>query len=91
MRVFIYNGGLRLVGKSGVGQAILHQREMLRRPGMNLQSNYSPGHTSYTLQGYVDFLPGAVPWYLSLIHIYHLASAPHSHCGGRRFESDQVH
>ena len=31
MRVFIYNGGLRLVGKSGVGQAILHQREMLRR------------------------------------------------------------
>ena len=28
MRVFIYNGGLRLVGKSGVGQAILHQREM---------------------------------------------------------------
>ena len=31
MRVFIYNGGLRLVGKSGVGQAIFHQREMLRR------------------------------------------------------------
>ena len=31
MRVFIYNGGRRLVGKSGVGQAILHQREMLRR------------------------------------------------------------
>ena len=31
MRVFIYGGGLRLVGKSGVGQAIFHQREMLRR------------------------------------------------------------
>ena len=31
MRVFIYNGGLRLVGRSGVGQAIFHQREMLRR------------------------------------------------------------
>ena len=31
MRVFIYNGGLRLVGKSGVGQAILHEREMVRR------------------------------------------------------------
>ena len=29
MRVFIYNGGLRLVGKSGVGQAILHQRDCL--------------------------------------------------------------
>ena len=31
MRVFIYGGGLRLVGKSGVGQAIFYQREMLRR------------------------------------------------------------
>ena len=31
MRVFIYRGGLRLVGRSGVGQAILHQQEMLHQ------------------------------------------------------------
>lgn len=34
MRIYIYNGGEKLVGKSGVGQAIRHQREMLRRAGM---------------------------------------------------------
>ena len=31
MRICIYSGGERLVAKSGVGQAIRHQREMLRR------------------------------------------------------------
>lgn len=34
MRVFIYTGGLRLVGRSGVGQAIFHQQEMLRQAGI---------------------------------------------------------
>lgn len=31
MKIYIYSGGEKLVGKSGVGQAIAHQREMLRR------------------------------------------------------------
>ena len=34
MSVFIYEGGFRLVRKSGVGQAMLHQREALRKAGI---------------------------------------------------------
>ncbi len=34
MRIYIYRGGERLVGKSGVGQAMGHQRESLRRVGI---------------------------------------------------------
>ena len=34
MRIYIYSGGEKLVGRSGVGQAIRHQRECLRRSGI---------------------------------------------------------
>lgn len=34
MRIYIYGGGEKLVGRSGVGQAIRHQRECLRRSGV---------------------------------------------------------
>ena len=34
MRVQIYTGSMGLVAKSGVGQAILHQRKMLRDVGI---------------------------------------------------------
>ena len=34
MRIYIYRGGERLVGRSGVGQAIRHQLECLRRTGI---------------------------------------------------------
>ena len=34
MEIYIYGGGERLVGRSGVGQAIRHQREALRRAGL---------------------------------------------------------
>ena len=34
MRIYIYSGGEKLVGRSGVGQAIRHQRECLRRSGV---------------------------------------------------------
>jgi len=34
MAIYIYNGGEKLVGKSGVGQAIRQQRECLRRSGV---------------------------------------------------------
>lgn len=34
MKIYIYSGGEKLVGKSGVGQAIRHQRECLRRSGV---------------------------------------------------------
>ena len=37
MSVFIYQGGLRLVRKSGVGQAILHQKQALERAGVAFQ------------------------------------------------------
>lgn len=34
MRIYIYGGGEKLVGRSGVGQAIRQQRECLRRSGI---------------------------------------------------------
>ena len=34
MKIYIYSGGEKLVGRSGVGQAIRHQRECLRRSGV---------------------------------------------------------
>ena len=34
MRIYIYNGGLGLMGKSGVGQAILHQEALLEQAGI---------------------------------------------------------
>ena len=34
MRIYIYSGGEKIVGRSGVGQAIRHQRESLRRSGV---------------------------------------------------------
>lgn len=34
MSIYIYSGGEKLVGQSGVGQAIRHQRECLRRSGV---------------------------------------------------------
>ncbi len=34
MKIYIYSGGERIVGRSGVGQAICHQRECLRRSGV---------------------------------------------------------
>ena len=40
MRVYIYRGGLRLVGKSGVGQAILHQQEMLRQAQIGITHHW---------------------------------------------------
>lgn len=36
MKIYIYSGGEKLVGKSGVGQAIRHQRECLRRSGVEV-------------------------------------------------------
>ncbi|MDD3347247.1 glycosyltransferase family 4 protein [Oscillibacter sp.] len=35
MRIYIYRGGEKLVGKSGVGQAMQHQRESLHRAGIS--------------------------------------------------------
>lgn len=34
MKIYIYSGGEKIVGRSGVGQAIRHQRECLRRSGV---------------------------------------------------------
>ena len=36
MSIYIYGGGEKIVGKSGVGQAIRQQRECLRRAGVGL-------------------------------------------------------
>ena len=41
MRIYIYGGGEKLVGKSGVGQAIRHQREMLRRAGIDTADGWT--------------------------------------------------
>lgn len=42
MKIYIYSGGERLVGKSGVGQAIRHQRECLRRSGVDVTDRWTP-------------------------------------------------
>lgn len=41
MRIYIYSGGEKLVGKSGVGQAIRHQRECLRRAGIEFAGHWT--------------------------------------------------
>lgn len=41
MQIYIYKGGEKLVGKSGVGQAIQHQREMLRQAGMETSERWT--------------------------------------------------
>ena len=41
MSVFIYDGGLGIVKKSGVGKAVLHQRAMLASVGINTAKNWS--------------------------------------------------
>lgn len=41
MCVQIYTGSLAIVQKSGVGQAVLHQREMLRQAGVPTTSHWS--------------------------------------------------
>lgn len=40
MKIYIYKGGLSLVGKSGVGSAIHHQEQMLRETGAPLTENW---------------------------------------------------
>lgn len=41
MRIYIYSGGEKLVGRSGVGQAIRHQRECLRRADMETTARWT--------------------------------------------------
>ena len=41
MRIYIYRGGEKLVGRSGVGQAIRHQQECLRRSGVPTSEGWS--------------------------------------------------
>ena len=40
MKIYIYKGGLSLVGKSGVGSAIRHQEQMLRAVGAELTDRF---------------------------------------------------
>ena len=42
MSIYIYRGGERLVGKSGVGQAIRHQTECLERCGVPVADRWRP-------------------------------------------------
>ena len=46
MRVYIYNGGLDLVGKSGVGQAIRQQWACLRRAGIPAGDSWTEDTTA---------------------------------------------
>ena len=41
MRIYIYRGGEKLVGRSGVGQAIRHQEACLRRAGVPLTDRWT--------------------------------------------------
>ncbi len=40
MPVLIYSGGMKLVGKSGVGMAVRHQQEALRRAGIQVTDSW---------------------------------------------------
>lgn len=42
MKIYIYSGGEKLVGRSGVGQAIRHQRECLRRAEIETTARWTP-------------------------------------------------
>lgn len=42
MKIYIYSGGEKIVGRSGVGQAIRHQRECLRRSGVPTTDRWTP-------------------------------------------------
>ena len=42
MRIFIYRGGQKIVGRSGVGQAIRHQAECLSRCGVPVADRLGP-------------------------------------------------
>lgn len=42
MKVWIYEGSLRIVEKSGVGQAVHHQEDMLRRTGIDVTKHNAP-------------------------------------------------
>lgn len=42
MKIYIYSGGEKIVGRSGVGQAIRHQRECLRRSGVATTDRWTP-------------------------------------------------
>ncbi len=53
MRVCIYRGGLRLVAKSGIGQAAAHQRAMLRCAGVALAAPADAVHINTVLPGSV--------------------------------------
>ena len=62
MRVYIYSGGERLVAKSGVGQAIRHQREMLRRAGVGTTDRWTSDAWAIHINTVLpDILP-AVLW-----------------------------
>ncbi len=41
MQIYLYSGGERLVGKSGVGQALRHQRQALLRTGLTPTSRWA--------------------------------------------------
>lgn len=41
MEIYIYTGGERIVGKSGVGQAIRHQRDALHRCGITVSDHWT--------------------------------------------------
>lgn len=62
MRICIYSGGERLVAKSGVGQAIRHQREVLRRAGVETTDRWSSDTWAVHINTVLpDILP-AVLW-----------------------------
>ena len=44
MRVHLYNGSLKLVGRSGVGQAFYHQKAMLEKAGVAVTESWQ-GHS----------------------------------------------
>ena len=41
MRIYIYTGGEKVVGKSGVGQAIRHQKSCLDRCGVSVTERWT--------------------------------------------------
>lgn len=49
MSVYLYTGGLEIVRKSGVGQAILHQKSALEKAQIKNRSGYKDNSYQHSI------------------------------------------
>ena len=67
MSITLYSGCLSLVRKSGVGQAILHQRDMLERIGIEATNKWTETSSAVHINTVFPDSPVAA-WFARLRH-----------------------